>query len=69
MEEELVGRMQELAKEKRAILRNLLGVDVPERLEAFPPGLNPFEVMLDFLPADKQANAMEIEQQLTTRIA
>jgi hypothetical protein len=69
LNEEMTVNMQELASEKKALLTQLLGVAMPDRLEAWPAGMNPFELMLDFLPADKQAKAMEIEQQLTVRMA
>jgi hypothetical protein len=54
-----VEKIQALNKEKRALLKELLGVEPEEKAE-FLAGFNPFETMLDFLPASKQNQIMDI---------
>jgi hypothetical protein len=54
-----------LAEEKRAVLRELLGIDVPERVRmAFAP-LNPREQLLTFLDEEKRLKVEEIEQRFS----
>jgi hypothetical protein len=57
--EERIQQQQALAREKRELLKELLGV-APEEKPDFLGGLNPFETMLDFLPADKQTEVSEL---------
>lgn len=54
-----IEKMQALNKEKRALLKELLGVE-PEEKPDFLAGFNPFETMLDFLPASKQNQLMDV---------
>ena len=68
LDADTVAKTQALAKEKRAALKELLGAEVPEKLDAWP-GLNPFKERMDFLTDEKQADVMEIEQELTARQA
>jgi hypothetical protein len=56
---ERLEKIQALNKEKRALLKELLGVE-PELKADFMAGMNPFETMLDFLPASKQSQISEI---------
>lgn len=65
--EETIKKQQELAAEKRALLKELLGVDVAEKPELLA-GFNPYESMLDFLPASKQTEIMELETKFAARM-
>ncbi len=59
---ERIEKQQALAKEKRALLTDLLGSAPEEKLDPIAMmtgGVNPFETMLDFLPADKQSQVMQ----------
>ncbi len=63
MDPEAIAAQQALAGEKKALIRELLGIDYQEKInlmEAF----NPFERMLDFLPTGKQNKIMEIYQKM-----
>lgn len=68
LDEEKIKQSQELAKEKRALLKELLGVE-PEEKPDLLSGMNPFESMLDFLPASKQADVMEVFQKYQAKMA
>jgi hypothetical protein len=59
MDPDRIEKMQALTKEKRSLLKELLGVDPEEKPDMFG-GINPFETMLDFLPASKQNDVMDI---------
>src|ERR1035437_565809 len=59
MDPDRIEKMQALAKEKRALLKTLLGVEPEEKAELFG-GINPFESMLDFLSPAKQNDVMDI---------
>jgi hypothetical protein len=67
IDEEKIQKQQELAKEKRALLKELLGVE-PEEKPEFMAGLNPFETMLDFLPSSKQAEVAELFQKFQAKM-
>jgi hypothetical protein len=67
MNEEKIQQNQELAKEKRALLKELLGVAPEEKADLFG-GMNPFESMLDFLSADKQNEVAEVFQKFQARM-
>src|ERR1041384_5480696 len=61
IDEDSVKQKQALAAEKKALIKELLGIDLqekPDLLGAF----NPFERLLDFLPSEKQSRIMEIMQ-------
>ncbi|MGI8964724.1 MAG: hypothetical protein ACR2H1_01405 [Limisphaerales bacterium] len=60
MDEEKVKQNQELNKEKRALLKELLGMEPEEKPDM--AALNPLEAMLDFLPSGKQTQVMELMQ-------
>jgi hypothetical protein len=64
MDEEKIKQQQALAQEKRALLKELLGVEPEEKMDmaAMFGGANPFEAMLDFLAPTKQTKVMEIFQ-------
>jgi hypothetical protein len=65
--EEKIKQSQELAKEKRELLKELLGV-APEEKPDLLGGMNPFESMLDFLPAEKQTEVAEIFQKFQAKM-
>jgi uncharacterized membrane protein len=68
LDEEKIKQSQELSKEKRALLKELLGVE-PEEKPDLLAGMNPFDTMLDFLPASKQADVMDIFQKFQAKMA
>lgn len=61
VDEEAIKKKQELAKEKKALIKELLGIDVEEAAD-FAAIVNPLTTMLDFLPEDKQAKISEMMQ-------
>src|SRR5688500_8776731 len=65
--EEKLNKHRELAKEKRDLLKELLGVDVAEKPDPMA-GMNPYETLLDFLPAEKQNALMEHEQSFAAKM-
>jgi hypothetical protein len=65
--EEKLNKHRELAKEKRALLKELLGVDIAEKPDPMG-GMNPYETLLDFLPAEKQNALMEHEQSFAAKM-
>ena len=65
--EEKLNKHRELAKEKRDLLKELLGVDVAEKPDPMG-GMNPYETLLDFLPAEKQNALMEHEQSFAAKM-
>jgi len=67
MDETKIQQSQELSKEKRALLKELLGVE-PEEKPDLLGGMNPFESMLDFLPAGKQTEVAELFQKYQAKM-
>ena len=67
MDEDKIKQSQELAQEKRTLLKEMLGV-VPDEKPDLLSGMNPFESMLDFLPADKQTGVMEVLQKYQAKM-
>ncbi len=69
-DETQIEKRQAVAREKRALLTELLGSAPEEKpdMMAMFGGVNPFERMLDFLPASKQTLAMEIEQKFGAKL-
>ena len=65
--EEKLNKHRELAKEKRDLLKELLGVDIAEKPDLMG-GMNPYETLLDFLPAEKQNALMEHEQSFAAKM-
>jgi hypothetical protein len=57
-----------LAEEKRAVLHELLGIDVPERLQAAFAPLNPREQLLAFLAEEKRLKVEEVEQRFSAML-
>jgi hypothetical protein len=68
LDEEKIKQSQELAREKRELLRELLGVE-PEEKPDFMAAFNPFESMLDFLSPGKQTQVLELFQELQAKMA
>ncbi|MFM2083182.1 MAG: hypothetical protein RL380_1873, partial [Verrucomicrobiota bacterium] len=69
MDEETVKANQALAAEKRALIKELLGIEIEEKPDLLAmSGLNPFEAMLDFLPPEKQTKVMELMQQFQAKM-
>ena len=67
MDEDKIKQQQALAAEKRALLKELLGIEPEEKPDLFA-GMNPFETMLDFLPAAKQNQLIELEQKYQAKL-
>lgn len=69
-DEEVMAKQQELAQEKRALLKTLLGEGYTQKADASTLGLNDalLERLLDFLPADRQAAMMDLEQKYTVKL-
>jgi hypothetical protein len=63
MDPETIAAQQALAAEKKALIRQLLGIDYQEKVDLMA-GFNPFERLLGFLPAGKQNQVMEIYQKM-----
>ncbi|MCX6895818.1 MAG: hypothetical protein NTZ16_10045 [Verrucomicrobia bacterium] len=66
LDEEAIKQRQALAAEKRAIIKELLGIEPDEKPDLMA-GFNPFDTMLDFLPADKQTKLMELMQTMQAK--
>jgi hypothetical protein len=68
-DEEKMKQQQALTSEKRALLKDLLGVepDMKSELAAGAAGMNIMEQMLDFLPEAKQNSVLELLQQYQAR--
>jgi tetratricopeptide (TPR) repeat protein len=66
MDPEAIAAQQALAAEKKALIRQLLGIDYEDKVNIMA-AFNPFERMLDFLPAGKQNQIMEIYQQMQAK--
>ncbi len=69
-DEEKIKARQALAKEKRALLTELLGVAPEEKpdMMAIFGGANPYEEMLDFLTPGQQTQIMELEQKYAAKL-
>ena len=66
MNEEKQKQQKELATEKKALLKELLGIEVEEKADVF--GITSvMETMLDFLPPAKQAKVIELMQDMQTK--
>ncbi|MDB6129432.1 MAG: hypothetical protein JWM04_539, partial [Verrucomicrobiales bacterium] len=60
-------KKKELAAEKKALIKDLLGIEVDEKADVLATLLNPLERLLDFLPSDKQTKVMELMQNFQTK--
>ncbi|MEO6184251.1 MAG: hypothetical protein ABIP71_14325 [Verrucomicrobiota bacterium] len=67
MDEEKIKQKQELSKEKRELLKTLLGVE-PEEKPDMASLMGPMEDMLDFLPEGKQAKMIELMQSMQSKM-
>ncbi len=65
--EEAKKKQQELAQEKKALLKELLGIEPVEKPEEVFGLTAIMETMLDFLPPAKQAKVMELMQDAQTK--
>jgi len=68
IDEDRLARRKELSQQRRALLKELLGINTPEKVDLMG-GINPFEIILDFLPPEKLAPMAEIEQKYGTRLS
>ncbi|MCI0539773.1 MAG: hypothetical protein L0Z50_31580 [Verrucomicrobiales bacterium] len=57
-----------LVEEKQGVLRELLGIDVPERVQAAFAPLNPREQLLTFLSEEKRLKIEELEQRFSAML-
>lgn len=68
-DEEQMARDQDLAKEKRELLKTLLGGDFLEETDmASRQVVDPMQRMMDFLSPDKQAAMTELEQKFAGKL-
>lgn len=67
MDEEKMKQREELSKEKRELLRTLLGVEAEEKPD-MAAMMSPLEDMLDFLPEGKQTKILELMQSMQTKM-
>ena len=65
--EEKVKQQIELAKEKRAVLKELLGVEVEDKTPLMPPS-NERETRLSFLSKDKQQQLSELDATYNAKV-
>jgi len=65
--EDKLKKNRELAKEKNALLKELLGIEVAEKPDIMG-GMNPYETLLDFLPADRQNALVNLEQDFAAKM-
>ncbi len=66
MSEEKIKQQQELSKEKRALLKELLGIEPEEKMD-LSMALNPYDTLLDFIPASKRTQLLELEQKYAAK--
>ncbi|MGV3757481.1 MAG: hypothetical protein ACO1QS_19040 [Verrucomicrobiota bacterium] len=65
---EVVDKLQALAQEKRALLKELLGIDVADKPDLMAAAFNPIERLLNFLPDEKQTKVLEMMQQFQAKM-
>jgi len=68
LDPEKMEKQQQLAKEKRELLKELLGAAPDEKPDLSGGATSMMESMLDFLPAGKQGEVMELMQKYQTKI-
>ncbi|HOW66164.1 MAG TPA: hypothetical protein PK256_12825, partial [Verrucomicrobiota bacterium] len=68
IDEEKIKEQQDLVKEKRALLKELLGVEPDLKADLVSGAVNPYETMLDFLPPEKQTQLLELEQKYSAKL-
>jgi hypothetical protein len=67
LNEDRMAKNQEMTKEKRELLKSLLGENYAEKPD-FAGLMNPLEDIMDFLPAGKQSEVLELEQKYGARV-
>lgn len=65
--EDKLQKHRALAKEKQVLLKELLGVEVAEKPDIMG-GMNPYETLLDFLPPERHAALMNLEQDFAAKM-
>jgi hypothetical protein len=65
---EVVEKLQALAQEKRALLKELLGIDSADKPDLMAAAFNPLERLLNFLPDEKQGKVLEMMQQFQAKM-
>lgn len=68
IDEDRLTRRKELSQQRRTLLKELLGINIPEKIDPMG-GINPFEIILDFLPPEKMRSMAEIEQKYGARLS
>jgi len=66
---EILKQQHELDREKRALLKELLGVDVAEAAATDTDGLSALRQTLSFLPPDKRDRVLELEVEFSEKMA
>src|SRR5260370_37369479 len=67
IDEQKIQQQQAISKEKRALLKELLGV-APDEKPDLMGGMNVFDTLLDFLPAGKQTEVGELFQKYQAKM-
>jgi hypothetical protein len=67
--DEETKQRRELAAEKRALIKELLGIDIPEKPENLLFQADPMDKMLGFLSSEKRNQLMELEQKFAAKRA
>lgn len=62
LDEQTIARQQELGREKRELLKTLLGSEAPIELESSFSAVGIYEAMVSFLPSEKQNQVKELEE-------
>jgi hypothetical protein len=65
--EERLQKHRALEKEKKALIKELLGIEIAEKPDLMA-GMNPYETLLDFLPAERQNAIMDLEQSFAAKM-
>jgi hypothetical protein len=67
LDEANLAKQQETSKEKRELLKELLGSSYVEKPD-LASALNPYEEILDFLPSSKHGQLLELEQKYAAKL-
>jgi hypothetical protein len=66
MDEQTSAQFRDLAAEKKALIRELLGIELND-IASMAAGVNPYEHLLGFLPLEKQSKVMELYQDFAAK--